>query len=89
MVGDIGGHLSVLDEVLDRLGVGDDMVVPDGITVIQVGDLVRSTPQFRERNTLIARRMDLILAANDPDRWVQLAGNHECCLLYTSDAADE
>jgi len=35
VVGDIGGHLSVLDEVLDRLGVGDDMVVPDGITVIQ------------------------------------------------------
>lgn len=25
--------------------------------------------------------MDLILAANDPDRWVQLAGNHECAAL--------
>lgn len=48
VIGDIGGHLDVLERILLQLGVDSDDALPTGLQVIQVGDLVRAAPHFRE-----------------------------------------
>lgn len=95
VVGDIGGHYRVFEQVLAQLGVGDDGVLPGGVRVIQVGDMVRFHPDFLRDNGKIVRRLKQILAANSAHHWVQLVGNHEseflnggggfaekCCISY-------
>lgn len=77
VLGDIGGHKDVLDLVLRDIGVGADNRLSDDVTVVQVGDLVRAQPRYRETNTAIVQRVDDITRANPPGRWVQLIGNHE------------
>lgn len=81
VIGDIGGHLDVLERILLQLGVDSDDALPTGLQVIQVGDLVRAAPHFREANGRILNRMERVLAANGPDTWIQLIGNHECAAL--------
>lgn len=73
LVGDIAGHLSALDEILGSFGVSVmDAAVPVDAVVVQVGDLVGRSP---ESDDLVARVERI--RERSPDRWVQLAGNHE------------
>lgn len=80
IVGDIGGHFGVLQAVLDELGVDAAGHLPQDATVIQVGDLIRTSPQFVHSNTKIVRKTQELIEAN-PDSWIQLCGNHECAGL--------
>lgn len=77
-MGDIGGHPAVLQRALSDIGINDDLVIPRGTTVIQVGDMVRIGPEFRNGNTAIVRMMKRL---TESPRWIQLIGNHECAAL--------
>lgn len=81
VIGDIGGHASVLDRILTNLELNDDFTLPPAVKVIQVGDLVRAQPQFREQNTRIMKTMHKVLTMNTSESWVQLLGNHESPIL--------
>ena len=73
LVGDVAGHLSALDSVLKPFGVSvTDGHVPEGVVVVQVGDLVGRSSESEQ----LVRTVDRI-RRQTPDRWVQLAGNHE------------
>lgn len=73
VIGDVGGHADDLERVLDELGCDPETgVMPEGLTVVQAGDLVDRGPESL-RALLIAARM---WRAN-PRRWVQILGNHE------------
>lgn len=75
--GDVGGHARPLFDALVRLGMDPDtLALPGDLTVIQVGDLIHRGPETGGVLTLVAR----IIAAQ-PDRWVQLVGNHEALYL--------
>ncbi len=74
LIGDIGGHLQQLQEALWSLGV--DNRIPDDLIVIQVGDLVHKGPD----SDAVVELVDGFLQ-DQPDRWVQLMGNHEACHL--------
>lgn len=80
LVGDLGGHPEALDEVIRHAGLEDD-IVPEDVTVCQVGDLIRVKPGFKRGNDEIAARVDRILERNPPERWRQLLGNHEAAAL--------
>ncbi len=74
LIGDIGGHLQQLQEALWSLGVDDR--IPDDLIAIQVGDLVHKGPD----SDAVVELVDGFLQ-NQPERWVQLMGNHEACHL--------
>ncbi len=77
VIGDVGGQAAELRGALVGLGAdGDTLRLPDDLTVIQLGDLVHRGPDSPGA-VEIART---ILAAQ-PDRWIQLAGNHESLYL--------
>lgn len=80
VIGDIGGHLDALTGILKQVGVDSNWRLPEGTSVVQVGDLVRISPHFRDSNTQIMRIVDQLMAANG-DKWTQLCGNHECAAL--------
>jgi hypothetical protein len=72
LVGDVAGHLTALDDVLEAFEVSVAAAdVPPGTCVVQVGDLVGRSA---ESGTLVAS-VDRIRRRH-PERWVQLAGNH-------------
>jgi hypothetical protein len=73
VVGDVGGHLDQLRAALSSLGAqGADLRLPNDLTVIQVGDLVDRGPDSTGVLDLVGRYLDA-----QPERWVQLIGNHE------------
>ena len=78
VIGDIGGHLEPLLAELTRLGVpeGGEGPIPPDLTIIQVGDLVHRGPA----SAAVVQLVDRHLRA-DPDRWIQLVGNHEAHYL--------
>jgi hypothetical protein len=77
VIGDIGGHLDQLREALLVLGADPGQaMLPEGLVVVQVGDLVHRGPD----SAGAVRLVDAILRRH-PDRWVQLMGNHEACHL--------
>lgn len=80
VAGDIGGHLEVLTRILKQVGVDSNLRLPEGTSVVQVGDLVRISPHFRDSNTRIVRIVDQLIDVNG-DKWTQLCGNHECAAL--------
>lgn len=80
LVGDLGGQWGTTHSVLKRLGVGDDLRLPQGLCVVQVGDIIRFSPHLRQQNTWVASTILGLIRAN-PGRWIQLAGNHECAAL--------
>ncbi len=89
VIGDIGGHADQLDEALVGLGADpESATLPDGLTVVQVGDLVHRGPASH----LVVARVDRFLTRY-PDRWVQLCGNHESCYvreaLFVHDLLDD
>lgn len=81
LIGDVGGHASVLDKCLSQLGVGADLVIPDDLVIVQIGDLIRCTRGFLQKNKECVALADDILAHNGRHRYVQLAGNHESAAL--------
>ncbi len=77
VIGDVGGHHDALVAELRRLGADPDTaVVPPGLHIIQVGDLVHRGPDSRAVVDLVDRFLDV-----SPSRWVQLVGNHEAQYL--------
>lgn len=76
LLGDIGGQLGVLQSMLTRLGIGEDLLVPEGITVIQVGDVVRMNDSPQLDSLGCAMLVDSLMRKN-PERWIQFLGNHE------------
>lgn len=73
LFGDIGGHRRLFEEALTRLGVDvDATTIPDGLTVVQVGDLVDRGPDSAGCVALADRFLRAC-----PQRWIQLFGNHE------------
>lgn len=75
--GDVGGHAQELARALSYLGVnlatGD---MPDGLTIVQCGDLVHKGPD----SPGVVRLVDGLMVRN-PGRWVQVVGNHDAQLL--------
>ncbi|WP_298131090.1 metallophosphoesterase [Micropruina sp.] len=78
VIGDVGGHVDALRAELARLGVpgeGDGPLPPD-LLVVQVGDLIHRGPDSAGVVALVDRHLRA-----DPDRWIQLVGNHEAFYL--------
>lgn len=71
VLGDVGGVLSCFEHALGRLGVVGD-VIPPGLTVVQVGDLIGG----QGHDGVLLDRVDALMTTN-PGSWVQLAGNWE------------
>lgn len=80
LVGDLGGQRGTMQSVLEELGVGTDLRLPSELHVLQVGDIIRCSPQLREHNSWVAKTIRSLLL-NNPGRWTQLVGNHECAAL--------
>lgn len=83
VIGDVGGHLEDLRLELRRLGADPSTGrLPEGLTVVQVGDLVHRGPD----STGVVDLVDGYLRTQ-PEQWVQLVGNHEA--QYLRDPAFE
>ena len=77
LVGDVGGHADQLRRALVGLGADPDAGrLPDGLVVVQVGDLVQRGPDSEGAVDVVDRFL-----RRHPDRWVQLEGNHESCYV--------
>lgn len=79
LIGDVAGHLDALRWALGAHGV--DLVtatIPDGLVVVQAGDLVHRGPDSAGVIALV----DRFLRGPHPDRWIQLIGNHEQPYLF-------
>jgi hypothetical protein len=73
VIGDVGGHRAQLTRALVRLGADPETLrLPPDLQVVQVGDLVHRGPDSPGVVALVDR-----LLTDQPDRWHQLAGNHE------------
>jgi hypothetical protein len=73
VIGDVGGHAEQLRSALVALGADPQTLrLPDDLTVVQVGDLVHRGPASGEVLRMVQRFL-----TDQPERWVQLAGNHE------------
>lgn len=71
MIGDIGGHASAFNHMLNLANV-KNYHIKSNLCVIQMGDLVHKGPQSDEC-VRIAQR----LIENNPDNYIQLYGNHD------------
>jgi len=81
VIGDIGGHAAVLEEVLRRVGANPDTgELPDGLGVIQVGDLVRLSARAGRESDRCVEIADRFIC-HSGSRWLQLIGNHEVACL--------
>ena len=77
VIGDVGGHLAALRFELVRLGADPHTgVLPPGLTIVQVGDLVHRGPDSDGVVALVDRYL-----REQPDQWVQIVGNHEAFYL--------
>lgn len=73
IVGDVGGHLAELVQLLVDLGMDPHTcALPADLTVVQVGDLVHRGPHSAK----LVRFVNEMLTRY-PRQWVQLLGNHE------------
>lgn len=81
VLGDVGGHYGGLVVELRRLGVDPAAgVLPAGLTIVQVGDLVHRGPASEDVVALVDRCLHA-----SPGQWVQLVGNHEALYLGRPD----
>ncbi len=77
VVGDVGGQRNALFRALVALGADPaGPTLPPDLTVVQVGDLVHRGPDSSGVISLVDRVM-----TEQPQQWVQLAGNHEALYL--------
>jgi hypothetical protein len=73
VIGDVGGHAEPLRHELARLGAHpDDGSLPEGLIVVQVGDLIHRGPDSAQVIDLVDRYL-----RTQPTQWIQLIGNHE------------
>lgn len=73
LFGDIGGHLDPFGEALEKIGADClEGTLPEGVQVVQVGDLVHRGPH----SDGVVKMVDRFITAN-PQKWHQLVGNHE------------
>ena len=78
VIGDVHGHADELMDKLVRLGMDPDtLVLPEDLTVIQVGDLIHRGLQSSE----VLRIVDTIMHRQE-DQWIQLMGNHEAQYVH-------
>lgn len=82
VIGDLGGHRDELAAELGRLGADEQGRLPDDLVVVQLGDLVHRGPDSEGVVALVDRYL-----GDQPEQWVQLAGNHEA--QYLRDPAFE
>lgn len=80
IIGDIGGQYRVLTDTLERIGIKEDLIVPEGIIVIQVGDIIRMANHNNLNSLACAELIDKLLRRN-PTQWIQLLGNHESPMM--------
>ena len=77
LIGDVQGYADRLAEALATLGADLDRgAVPQGLAIIQVGDLVHKGPDSERCLALVERFL-----VSSPGRWIQLLGNHEAQYL--------
>jgi len=77
VIGDVGGHRDELESALIDLGWDSQTArLPEGLVVVQVGDLVHRGPD----STGVLDLVERVMGAN-PNQWVQLIGNHEAHYL--------
>lgn len=73
IIGDLSGHAEPFTDALISVGVDvASGTIPEGLTVIQLGDLIHKGP---DSDALVALA-DQLLAGGD-GRYIQLLGNHE------------
>lgn len=73
VIGDVGGHPDQLRQALSYVGArGAQLVLPDDVVVVQVGDLVDRGPDSGGVLRLVHR-----YTSEQPEQWIQLVGNHE------------
>lgn len=71
--GDVQGHAEVYERALRILGVDtDEGTIPDGLTIVQAGDLIHKGPDSAGTVRLANRMLQ-----QSPEQYVQLVGNHE------------
>ncbi len=79
LIGDVAGHLDALRWALGAHGVDlATATIPDGLVVVQAGDLVHRGPDSAGVIALV----DLFLRGRHAERWIQLIGNHEQPYLF-------
>ncbi len=79
VIGDVAGHVGVLRWALEAHGV--DLAaasLPEGLVVVQAGDLVHRGPDSAGVIALV----DRFLRGPHGGRWIQLIGNHEQPYLF-------
>jgi hypothetical protein len=80
VLGDIGGQLEIFHRVLKSLGVNDDLLLPAGMVLVQVGDVARaSIAPALDSEGCIELANDLL--QTNPDQYIQLMGNHEFAMI--------
>lgn len=81
IVGDIGGQYHLFRDVIESAGGNPDTcVLPSGLLMIQVGDIVRFNNSADLDSLACAEYAQRLLENND-GRYIQLLGNHETPLL--------
>ena len=84
LIGDVAGHLDALRWALGTHGVDlAAATIPDGLVVVQVGDLVHRGPDPAGVIALV----DRFLRGPHAQRWIQLIGNHEQPYLFDQPGA--
>lgn len=82
VIGDIGGQLDIFEQSLRSVGVDTDaMVIPDGVTVVQLGDVIRMHESPHLNNIAVLSLVNS-LRRNNPGKYIQLWGNHEYGALH-------
>jgi len=75
VIPDIGGHATAFNTMLKQAGV-KNCQIPKNTTIIQLGDLVHKGPDSVECVNIAEK-----LINTNPDRYIQLVGNHEAHYL--------
>lgn len=74
---DVGAHLEVFNNMLEKAGVNlATLVIPEGLTIIQLGDLVHKGVQPLECLCLAYN-----MKQKNGDKYIQILGNHEAHYL--------
>lgn len=81
ILGDVGGDIESFNRALQSIGVDcENALLPPELSIIQVGDLIRvATGSLRGSHDCLTLATEL--RVNQPDRWIQLLGNHELAVL--------
>lgn len=81
VLGDVGGQTQVYKDALLSLDIDPaECMIPSGITLVQVGDVVRFNHNPHLDSLGCAEISDRLIR-NNPGRFIQLLGNHDLALL--------